>query len=159
MTESLSVAARRVQDALETLGLCLQVLELPESTRTAQEAARMIGCEVEQIAKSLIFKTQQTGRPVLVIASGSNRVNEKMIGNLVGEKISKADADFVRAVTGFTIGGVPPVGHFIPIETFIDQDLLQFEEIWAAVGTPNAVFRLTGEILVKLTGGEVVSVV
>lgn len=155
---SLSKSAQRVQEALERLGLALQVVELPSSTRTAQEAAQAIGCDVAQIAKSLIFKTRISQRPILVIASGSNRVNEKKIAGLVGEKVAKADADFVRQFTGFAIGGVPPVGHLQPIETYIDEDLLVFDEIWAAAGTPHAVFCLTGDDLLALTEGKVVPV-
>ncbi|MBU0513116.1 MAG: YbaK/EbsC family protein [Chloroflexi bacterium] len=154
----LSPSAQRVQDALESLGLRLPVVELPDSTRTAAEAAQAIGCTVGQIAKSLIFKTKITGRPLLVITSGANRVHEKRISQVLGEKIGKADADFVRKHTGFTIGGVPPVGHLQALTTFIDEDLLKHEEIWAAAGTPNAVFRLTGDDLVRATGGMVISV-
>jgi prolyl-tRNA editing enzyme YbaK/EbsC (Cys-tRNA(Pro) deacylase) len=113
---------------------------------------------VGQIAKSLIFKTRNREEPILVIASGPNRVDEKKIGALVGEKINKPDADFVRQHTGFSIGGVPPVGLKQPITTFIDEDLLAFDEIWAAAGTPNAVFCLTGDDMVRATGGQVVGV-
>jgi len=156
--KSLSASAQRVQDALIKLGLTIQVVELPESTRSAAEAAAAIGCIVGQIAKSLIFKTKISKRPVLVIASGTNRVDEKKIAALLSEKITKADADFVRARTGFSIGGVPPVGHTEKIITFIDEDLLAFDEIWAAAGTPNAVFRLTGDDLIRATGGKVIEV-
>lgn len=155
---SLSASAQRVQDALMKLGLTLQVVELPDSTRSAAEAAEAIGCSVGQIAKSLIFKTRNREEPILVIASGPNRVDEKKIGALVGEKINKPDADFVRQHTGFSIGGVPPVGLKQPITTFIDEDLLAFDEIWAAAGTPNAVFCLTGDDMVRATGGQVVGV-
>jgi prolyl-tRNA editing enzyme YbaK/EbsC (Cys-tRNA(Pro) deacylase) len=155
---SLSDSAQRVQAALEGLGLSLQVVELPASTRTAQEAAQAIGCSIGQIAKSLVFKTVTTERPVLVIASGLNRVNEKAIGILIGEGIQKANADFVRQHTGFAIGGVPPVGHLEAIETIIDCDLLIYDEIWAAAGTPCAVFKLTGDNLVMATMGKVVPV-
>ena len=155
---SLSTSAQRVQDALMKLELTLQVIELPDSTRSAAEAAEAIGCSVGQIAKSLIFKTRNSQEPILVIVSGPNRVDEKKIGALVGEMITKPDADFVRQHTGFSIGGVPPVGHNQPITTFIDQDLLAFDEIWAAAGTPNAVFCLTGDDLVRATGGQVVGV-
>ena len=155
---SLSASAQRVQDALMKLGLTLQVVELPDSTRSAAEAAEAIGCSVGQIAKSLIFKTRKREEPVLVIASGPNRVDEKKIATLVGEMITKADADFVRQNTGFAIGGVAPIGHNQPIRAFIDEDLLIFDEIWAAAGTPNAVFCLTGDDLVRATDGQVVRV-
>jgi len=159
MSTPLSPSAQKVQDALNQFGVALHVVELPASTRTAAEAAAAVGCTVGQIAKSLIFKTKQTQKPVLVIASGSNRVDEKRIGELLGEPIGKADADFVRAQTGFVIGGVPPVGHTTPLETFVDSDLLQYDVIWAAAGTPNAVFELTpADLLVKIAGGRTVSV-
>ena len=155
---TLSSSAQSVQDALTKLGLPRQVVELPNSTRSAAQAAEAIGCRVGQIAKSLIFKTRVSERPVLVIASGSNRVDEQKIAALVGEKIAKADAGFVRQHTGFAIGGVPPLGHREAILTFIDEDLLAYDQIWAAAGTPNAVFQLTGDDLVRTTGGEVVGV-
>lgn len=155
---TLSSSAQRVQEALSELGLTLQVVELPESTRTAAEAAAAIGCTVGQIAKSLIFKTKVTEKPVLVIASGSNRVDEQAIAAFIGEKITKADADFVRQHTGFAIGGVPPVGHVEELLTLIDADLLAYDDIWAAAGTPHAVFKLTGEDLVRATGGQIVGV-
>ena len=108
--------------------------------------------------KSLVFMSKETKKPVLVVASGSNRVNEKKIGEYLEEPIKKADADFVRESTGFAIGGIPPVGHASHIVTFIDEDLLSYKEIWAAAGTPHAVFPLTPDDLVKITGGRVVSV-
>lgn len=158
MSEALSSSAQRVQEALKALGLPLQVVELPESTRSAAEAAAAIGCGVEQIAKSLVFKTRMTERPVLVIASGTNRVNEKRVGEMLGEPLEKADAGFVRQHTGFTIGGVPPVGHLERLDTFIDEDLMQYGEIWAAAGNPNAVFSLVPSDLERMTGGRVTSV-
>jgi prolyl-tRNA editing enzyme YbaK/EbsC (Cys-tRNA(Pro) deacylase) len=158
MMTSLSASAQRVQDALDQLGLTLEVVELPDSTRTAVDAAQAIGCTVAQIAKSLIFRGKQSDRPVLVIASGSNRVNEKAIRREWGESIGKADADFVRTRTGFVIGGVPPVGHLENLDTFIDEDLMKLNEIWAAAGTPNAVFRLLPDDLLRATAGKVISI-
>lgn len=152
--KKLSKNAQRVQAALANFGLDLEVIELPDSTRTAPEAAAAIGCTVNQIVKSLIFKTK-SGKPILITASGSNRVNEKRIREIIGEKIARADADFVRKVTGFPIGGIPPLAHDQDIETIIDEDLLQYPEIWSAAGTPNAIFRLTPQQLVKITGGQV----
>jgi prolyl-tRNA editing enzyme YbaK/EbsC (Cys-tRNA(Pro) deacylase) len=149
----LSPSAAKVQTALDAYGLSLQVVELPDSTRTAADAAAAVGCAVAQIAKSLIFRTTRTGRPVLVIASGANRVDEDRIGTLIGEPIGKADAGFVRSETGFVIGGVPPVGHDQAIDTFVDEDLLLYDEIWAAAGTPNAVFKLGKKELEKLFEG------
>ena len=139
-------------------GLDNEVRELPATTRSAEEAAAAIGCRVEQIAKSLVFKTKGSEKAVLVIASGKNRVDEKKLAVYVGEPIERADADFVRQKTGFAIGGVPPVGHSEKLETFIDEDLLQYEAIWAAAGTPNAVFRLTPADLTKMTNGKVIPV-
>ncbi len=155
---SLSPSAKRVQDALDALELHLEVVELPSSTRTSAEAAAAVGCDVAQIAKSLIFRTCHTDRPVLVIASGANRVNEKRIAGLMGEDICKADADYVRRHTGFAIGGVPPVGHLEQIPTLVDKDLLQFEEIWAAAGTPHALFKLSPADLLRATSGKVTGV-
>ena len=134
------------------------MLELPNSTRTAVEAAQAVGCQVGQIVKSLIFKANRTRRPILVIASGANRVDEKKIEAQIGEPLGKADADFVRQQTGFAIGGVPPVGHNRKIDTFIDRDLLSFQEVWAAAGTPRAVFRLDPQDLPKMTGGLVLEI-
>lgn len=160
MTDNpLSPSAQKVQDALAARGFgAIQVVELPDSTRTAAEAAAAIGCTVAQIAKSLIFKGQRSGEAILVIASGTNRVNTETIAVLAGEPIGKADADFVREKTGFVIGGVPPVGHTQPLRTFVDADLRQFDDIWAAAGTPRAVFRLTPGDLEAMTGGQVVPV-
>ena len=158
MTAELSPSARRVQEALAARGFALQVVEYPATTRTAADAAAAIGCEVAQIAKSLVFRTKAEKRPVLVIASGTNRVNEKRIRDLLGETIEKADADYVRERTGFAIGGVAPVGHREPPIVVIDQDLLAFDAIWAAAGTPNAVFRLNPADLPALTGGRVAAI-
>ncbi len=154
----LKESAKRVQDALAARGFVFEVREFPQGTRTAAEAAAAIGCEVAQIAKSLVFRARESGRPVLVIASGANRVDEQAVAALIGEKIGRADADFVRATTGFAIGGVPPLGHDTPPLTLIDRDLLAVAEIWAAAGTPNAVFRLTPEDLVTMTGGQVAEI-
>ena len=156
--EQLSSSAQKVQQALEALGLALKVIEMPDSTRTAQEAAQAVGCEVGQIVKSLVFKTKRSRRPILVVASGQNRVNEKKLEQLLGEPLGKADADFVRECTGFAIGGVPPVGHVQAIETFVDQDLLAYDSIWAAAGTPRSVFCLTPADLVKMTAGKVIDI-
>jgi prolyl-tRNA editing enzyme YbaK/EbsC (Cys-tRNA(Pro) deacylase) len=155
---NLSSSAQKVQQALNAIGMQLEVVELPDSTRTSVEAAQAIGCQVGQIAKSIIFQALASQRPIMVIASGPNRVNEKVIETLIGEAIGKADADFVRQRTGFVIGGVPPVGHIEQIETFIDTDLMQYPEIWAAAGTPHAVFRLTPADLLRMTSGRLVSV-
>lgn len=158
MSSALSSKAQKVQDALKTLGFPHQVVELPHTTRSVAEAAKAIGCRMEQIAKSLVFRSKGTDRPILVIASGPNRVNEKKIADYCAEPVKMADADFVKRRTGFVIGGVPPVGHLEQLETFIDEDLLRCEEIWAAAGSPNAVFRLPPEDLIKMTGGRMVCI-
>jgi len=149
----MSSSARKVQQALEAQGFSFHVTELPASTRTAREAAEAIGCRLGQIAKSLVFQGMSSGEPILVIASGSNRVNEIKLSELVGEPVEKAGADFVRQRTGFSIGGVPPVGHAEPIRTWIDEDLLAYEAIWAAAGTPHAVFELAPADLARMTAG------
>jgi prolyl-tRNA editing enzyme YbaK/EbsC (Cys-tRNA(Pro) deacylase) len=154
----LSPSACKVQEALRILGVTCEVREMDKTTRSAQDAARAVGCEVGQIAKSLVFKGATTRQAVLVITSGSNRVDEKKLSERIGEPVLKADADFVRQQTGFAIGGVPPVGHAQPIAIFIDEDLLTYSEIWAAAGTPQAVFRLTPQELQKITNGRVIRV-
>ncbi|MFZ6018616.1 MAG: YbaK/EbsC family protein [Chloroflexota bacterium] len=158
MNQPLSESARKVQAALQALGLPCQVVELPASTRTAPEAAQAVGCQVGQIVKSLVFRTQTSRRAVLVLVSGSNRVNEDRLAEVVGEAVVKAEAEFVREQSGFAIGGVPPVGHHRPLPTYIDQDLLQYAEVWAAAGTPHAVFKLNPHELPRITGGEVIKV-
>jgi prolyl-tRNA editing enzyme YbaK/EbsC (Cys-tRNA(Pro) deacylase) len=154
----LSAAAQRVQDALNALGVACQVVELPESTHSAAEAAQAIGCRVEQIAKSLVFRGRSTNQPILAIVSGGNRVDEEKLAVLVAEPVAKANADYVRQRTGYAIGGVPPVGHVQSLTCVVDEDLLQYEQIWAAAGTPRAVFRLTPADLQRITDGRVVSV-
>ncbi|MBI3169095.1 MAG: YbaK/EbsC family protein [Chloroflexi bacterium] len=155
---ALSPSAQKIQNLLNELGFAYTVIEHTESTRTAQEAADQAGCELGQIVKSLIFRGKTSGKPILVLTSGPNRVNEKQISEYTGEPIGKADADFVRAVTGFAIGGVPPVGHSQKMETYIDEDFLQYPTIWAAAGTPNAIFELKTEDLQKMTDGKTVSI-
>ncbi len=150
-----SPSALKVQ---AVLGDRFQVMEFDASTRTAADAAAAIGCDVAQIAKSLIFGGGTSGRAVLIIASGVDRVDEKKAAAAIGEPIARADADFVRETTGFAIGGVPPVGHKNPPIVLIEESLLRFNEIWAAGGTPNAVFRLTPSDLIELTGGRTVAV-
>lgn len=154
MTPPLKASARRVQEALAAHGVGFEVKEFPESTRTSAEAAAAIGCAVAQIAKSLVFRGAESGEAVLIVASGANRVDPAKAEALLGEAIERAGAEFVRSATGFAIGGVPPLGHDRPLRTLIDEDLLAYEEIWAAAGTPNAVFRLSPADLSALTGGR-----
>jgi prolyl-tRNA editing enzyme YbaK/EbsC (Cys-tRNA(Pro) deacylase) len=158
MSNPLSPSVQKVQDALKALGLANQVVELQSTTRTSADAAQAVGCRVEQIAKSIVLRAKQTDKPILVIASGPNRVNEKRIEEFISESLGKANADFVRKHTGFAIGGVPPIGHLEKLEIFIDEDLLKYEEIWAAAGSPHAVFKLTPSALVQMTGGRVISI-
>jgi prolyl-tRNA editing enzyme YbaK/EbsC (Cys-tRNA(Pro) deacylase) len=154
MKPATAPSALKVQAAL---GPAFQVVEFEASTRTSEDAAAAIGCTVAEIAKSLVFKSA-SGGPVLVIASGVNRVDEKKVRALLGEKIGRADADFVREATGFAIGGVPPIGHAMLPVVLIDRDLERFSAVWAAAGTPNAVFRLTPQDLIRLTQGRVADI-
>jgi len=158
VVKSLSSSAQKVQNALNAHDLPCEVFEMPDTTRTAYDAARAAGCEVGQIVKSLVFKGVRTSKPYLVLASGANRVNEKQLGKIVDEPVKMPDADFVREKTGFAIGGVPPLGHAEKLETFIDEDLLPYDQIWAAAGTPNSIFKLTPTDLQKITVGQVVCI-
>jgi prolyl-tRNA editing enzyme YbaK/EbsC (Cys-tRNA(Pro) deacylase) len=151
-------ATERVQSALDAAGIEARIIELAASARTAAEAAAAVGCSVAQIAKSLVFRGAASGDAILVIASGTNRVNEKKIAEHAGEAIAKADADFVRERTGYAIGGIPPAGHASPLRTFIDRDLLQYDRIWAAAGTPHAVMELTPAQLTNLVPAPVVEI-
>lgn len=158
MSEELSASAQRFQEILRQRGYAHQVIELPASTRTAKEAAQAVGCEPGQIVKSLVFKAAHSQKPLLVLASGPNRVDERRLSELVGEPIEKADADLVRQWTGFAVGGVPPLGHKEPVAAFIDETLLQYDTLWAAAGTPRAVFQLTPADLRAMTAGRVVAI-
>ena len=154
MDNDLSRSAQRVQDFLSSLGHGFEVRELASSTRTAVEAADSVGCKVEQIAKSLVFRDRETGEPVLVVASGGNRVDAAKIERATGISLKRADGNFVKQATGFAIGGIPPAGHKVPLRTLLDRDLRQYGEIWAAAGTPFAVFALTPDKLHALTSGD-----
>lgn len=155
MKRAEKTANQRVRQAIEAKGYKCDILKLSDSTRTAQEAAETIGCTVSEIAKSLVFKTSKTDRPILVIASGTNRVDTGKVGSLLGEPVKKADADYIRDQTGFAIGGIPPVGHSKQLQTYIDKDLLNYETVWAAAGTPYSVFSIDPDDLMTLTGGTV----
>jgi prolyl-tRNA editing enzyme YbaK/EbsC (Cys-tRNA(Pro) deacylase) len=147
--------ALRVQAAL---GPGYTVVEFEESTHTSQQAADAIGCNVAQIAKSIIFRAATSGRAVLVIASGRNKVDEKKVRALLGEKIERASPEFVKEQTGFEVGGVPPLGHLNPCAVFLDQDLRAFPTVWAAGGTGNAVFEIGFDALEKASGATVADV-
>jgi prolyl-tRNA editing enzyme YbaK/EbsC (Cys-tRNA(Pro) deacylase) len=154
----LSPSAQKIQVLLHNLGYECKVIEFEASTRTSTEAAMRVGCQLGQIVKSLVFRGQISSKPVLVLTSGVNYVDTQLISGYTGEIIERADTAFVRVVTGFAIGGVPPVGHAQKLETYLDEDLLQYGEIWAAAGTPNAVFKLSPEDLVRMTAGKTVRV-
>lgn len=153
MPSPLRDSARRVQEFLAARGFPFEVKELPGSTRTAQEAADSVGCQVAQIAKSLVFKDKASAEPVLVIASGANRVDLKKVAAATGLKLGRADGNYVKQNVGFAIGGIPPAGHIRPLKTILDVDLKQYATIWAAAGTPFAVFQLTPGDLDPLTQG------
>ena len=158
MTAKLKPSAQKVQEALKAHNLSCEVVQMKDTTRSAADAARAVGCEVGQIVKSLVFEGKNSHQPILVTTSGANRVNETAIAHNVSEPVKMAKPDYVRQMTGFAIGGVPPVGHDSPLKIFIDEDLLQYDEIWAAAGTPHAVFRLTPDDLKTITAGTVISV-
>jgi prolyl-tRNA editing enzyme YbaK/EbsC (Cys-tRNA(Pro) deacylase) len=154
----LPASAKKVQDAAATLGLQIEVREMTESTRTAEEAAAACGVTVGQIVKSLVFAGATSGKPYLLLVSGSNRVNEKGVAAHLGEKLKRPDANAVRDLTGYAIGGIPPFGHTTPLATYMDRDLLQYDVIWAAAGTPKAVFRTEPQALQRATGAVVIEV-
>lgn len=148
-------SSKKIQDLLQSFHLDNEVIEFKELTRTSREAAAIIGCDVGQIAKTLIFKGKKSGNVICVIASGKNHVDEKKISKIIGEEIEKPDADFVSEHTKFVIGGIPPIGYPLNGKPLIDEDLMTYPEIWAAAGTPYAVFRITPQDLVKITGAKV----
>lgn len=154
----LKPAPRRVQQAAEVLGLAVQVVEMAQSTRTAEEAAAACGCAVGQIIKSLVFRGRQSGEPILLLVSGSNRVDQKGVAASIGEALDRPDAAFVREVTGFAIGGIPPFGHARPLPAWIDRDLLQYATVWAAAGSPEAVFEVDPRRLADAVGARVIGV-
>lgn len=155
---SLPPAAERVAAALAAAGLDAGIREMPESTRTAGEAAAACGCEVGAIVKSLVFRGGD-GAGVLILTSGANRVHEKRLGRRIGITLSRADAGFVREATGFAIGGIPPLGHATPMRVVMDRDLLRFGQVWAAAGTPRCVFAAAPGALAEAAGAEIVEVV
>lgn len=148
-----SPAVVRVAEALRAAGVDTQIVELPGAARTARLAAEFLGCEVAQIANSLVFRGANTNRPILVMSSGARRVDTEKLARIAGEPMAKADAEFVRTATGFAIGGVAPVGHTGAMRAYVERSLSAFGVIWAAAGHPNTVFRLTYPDLVRITGG------
>lgn len=153
---SLPRASQQVQEFLDRFGLNLSVKQFPDSTRTAQEAADAVGCEVGQIVKSLVFRSGE--KPLLFLVSGKNQLNVEKVSHDLKIPIEKADAQFVRDTTGYAIGGVPPVAHAVKMEIYIDEDLMAYDLIWAAAGTPHAVFQLKSSDLPRITTGQVIAV-
>jgi prolyl-tRNA editing enzyme YbaK/EbsC (Cys-tRNA(Pro) deacylase) len=158
MTRDLKHSSQRVQDLLLNYKLDIKVIEFKELMRTSKETANVIGCEVGQIAKTLIFKGKKSEKAFCVIISGKNRLDEEKITKLIGEEIEKPDAHFVIEHTKFIIGGIPPIGYSLDDKPLIDEDLMTYQEIWAAAGTPYAVFRITPENLLKITEARVVKI-
>lgn len=154
----LSEAAQRVQDALRASGFDNTVIELEVPVRTAAAAAEAVGCTSDRIVKSLVFRGTESGRAVLVVASGGDRVSESRLAATVGEPVAMGNPRFVREVTGFAIGGIPPLGHAQPLDTVVEARLLTFDALWAAAGHPNSLFRLTADELVRMTRGRVAEV-
>lgn len=155
MSNDLSHSAQKVQNALTELGVPCRVEELPASTRSAVDAASAVGCSVGQIVKSLVFRSAHSDQAILALVSGANKLDETKLSAQLQEPIRKADADFVRAKTGFAIGGIPPIGHIEKLTTFFDKDLLSFPEVWAAAGTPHAVFQIEPHKLLTITGASI----
>ena len=158
MSDALSSpSVQRVRRALDEAGVASEIVELPGAARTAKAAAHFLGCDVGQIANSLVFRTQ-SHQAILVMSSGAKRVDLARLGTVAGEAVGKADAEFVRGATGFAIGGVAPVGHATPLRTFVEQSLAEYSEIWAAAGHPHTVFRLAYGELLRITRGTAVQV-
>jgi prolyl-tRNA editing enzyme YbaK/EbsC (Cys-tRNA(Pro) deacylase) len=151
----LSRSSRRVRDALLALDLPADIHRLADSTRTAPEAAAAVGCELGAIVKSLVMRGTASGDPVLALVSGANRADETRLAEAFGEPIERPDAAYVREVTGYAIGGIPPIGHPAPLRTILDEDLLRFDVVWAAAGNPHAVFPIAPAELARATGAQV----
>ena len=154
----LPASAMRVQDAARAKGLDITVVEMAESTRTAEDATAACSCAVAQIVKSLVFRGADSGKPYLMLVSGANHLNETDVAAALGESLARPDAAYVRDVTGFAIGGIPPLGHAAPMRVFIDEDLLGYDTVWAAAGTPRAVFAVDPKRLAIATGASAMKV-
>lgn len=155
---TLPASAQKVKDAAIAAGLSIVIREMPDSTRTAEEAASACNCDVAQIVKSLVFQGADSGRPILLLVSGENRVDEEAVAEHIGEALRRPNAAYVRQVTGFAIGGIPPFAHDSPMAVYMDRDLLAHAEIWAAAGTPNCVFRTAPQPLCDAVGATVIDV-
>ena len=158
MADKKHSSVQRVENALKSQNIPTNVLNLPNSTRTAKEAAAAVNCLVGQIIKSLVFQFVISQQPILILTSGSNQVDEKLVGAQIGELIQFAPAEFVREETGFAIGGVSPVGLKKEIPIYIDQDLLQYDLLWAAAGSHHTVFSIQPQVLVNSTGAIIIAV-
>ena len=154
----LSDANKRFVDGAKSCGIDVEIRVMADSTRTAEDAARACGCTVERIVKSLVFQGARSRKPYLLLVSGPNRVSEKGVATTIGEPLARPDADFVRETTGYAIGGIPPLAHKTPLTTYMDRDLLAFETVWAAAGTPKAVFEVSPATLRGAAGAEVIDV-
>lgn len=151
----MSKSLARVEAALKSSGVRVRVVEMPGETRTAQQAAQEAGCHLDQIVKSIVFRGEESGHVVLFLTAGGNRVDAARAAGVAGEPMGKADAELIRAETGFAIGGVAPIGHLRPVRAFLDPRLLGFAVVWAAAGTPRHVFAIAPEDLVRITGAQV----
>ena len=158
MPTVLSSSVVRVQSALSAHDIDSEVLELTKTTATAQQAAEAVGCRVSQIVKSLVFMGKKSGKLFLLLVSGSNRVDTKKVSAVVAEAVKMAPPEYVHQKTGFAVGGVPPIGHLEKMDTLVDDDLLQFDALWAAAGTSHTLFKLSAKELVKITEGRVIPV-
>lgn len=159
MTKTTFTAAeQRVADTLATHALPDKIIILEQLATTAQMAADALSVEVGQIVKSLCFAGKESGKPYLLLVSGANRVHERRLGRLLGEKLVRADADFVKQATGFSIGGVSPFAHPAPLNIVFDEDLLNFDTVWAAAGNPRSVFQITPADLLRTTGAKKLTV-
>ena len=150
----MSKSLKRVRAALEGLGLVADIREMPGETRTAQQAADAAGCALDQIAKSIIFRGQDSGTAILFLTAGGNQVDARKASAVAGETLGKADAALIRTQTGFAIGGVAPVGHLTPITAFFDARLLDFDVVWGAAGTPRHIFPIDPAVLLRVTGAK-----
>lgn len=150
--------SEKIQKEILKLKIDTNVIVFDKTTKTAKDAATALNCDVAQIVKSIVFKGKNSQKPILILVSGVNRVDEKNVGKIIGEEIEKADADFVKEKTGFAIGGVSPIGHKNDIDIFFDEDLLKFDIVWAAAGTSNSVFKINPKVLLEVTNAKIIDV-
>jgi prolyl-tRNA editing enzyme YbaK/EbsC (Cys-tRNA(Pro) deacylase) len=158
MSDKLPKSAQKVADRAAALGLNVRIVAMPASTRSAEEAAAACGCQIGRIVKSLVFRGRTSCRPLLILVSGDNRVDVKLVADVIGEAIERPDAAWVRAETGYAIGGIPPFGHDRPLATFMDRDLIAHATVWAAAGTPDSVMEVDVDQLASATGARIIDV-